>query len=136
MGLRKRCHPLGPDLKVRLAGAAPGGGADDGTRQAGIAPRPRPAHERRGVGQGRLHRPKQRLLAAVADGDEDIAYEPVAADRLTGLPEKRCRKAASSRAASSAKGGATRSSRAASLISAVAAANLFQGQTARQSSQP
>ena len=56
--------------------------------------------------------------------------------RLTGEPENSLRKPASSSRASSASWGATRSSRALSFASRAAAANLFHGQTARQSSQP
>ena len=56
--------------------------------------------------------------------------------RFTGVPAKNARKAASSRAARSARGGAARSARAASRVCAASVANLFQGQTARQSSQP
>ena len=56
--------------------------------------------------------------------------------RFTGLPENKARNPASSSRSRSAIGGATRSSRALSLISWAVAANLFHGQTARQSSQP
>ena len=56
--------------------------------------------------------------------------------RLTGVPANFARKAASSSRASSASGGATNSSRCTSRASRPASANLFQGQTARQSSQP
>ena len=56
--------------------------------------------------------------------------------RLTGLLRNRARKAASSRAARSASRGAFRASRGWKACSAAAAANLFHGQTARQSSQP
>ena len=56
--------------------------------------------------------------------------------RLTGDFENNARKAASSSRARSASSGARKASRAASLVSRPAWANLFQGQTARQSSQP
>ena len=56
--------------------------------------------------------------------------------RLTGEPENRLRKAASSSSSKSARAGCKRSSRAASFASEADCANLFQGQTARQSSQP
>ncbi len=56
--------------------------------------------------------------------------------RLTGVPAKKARNPASSREARNRRSGAARSSRAASRVSAACRANLFQGQTARQSSQP
>ena len=56
--------------------------------------------------------------------------------RFTGVPANRLRNAESSRRASSARSGAERSSRCRSLASRPARANLFQGQTARQTSQP
>ncbi len=56
--------------------------------------------------------------------------------RLTGDFENSARNAASSSRASSASRGARNSSRAASFVSRPVCANLFHGQTARQSSQP
>jgi hypothetical protein len=56
--------------------------------------------------------------------------------RLTGDFANSARKAASSRRASSASGGARNASRAASFASRPTCAYLFQGHTARQSSQP
>ena len=56
--------------------------------------------------------------------------------RLTGDFENNFRNAASSSPARAARSGARNSSRAASLISRPACANLFHGQTARQSSHP
>ncbi len=56
--------------------------------------------------------------------------------RLTGDLVNCARNAVSSSRASSTSSGARNASRAASLVSRPACANLFQGQTARQSSQP
>ena len=56
--------------------------------------------------------------------------------RFTGLAVKRARNPASSSAASSARRGALSEARGAKAGSLWARANLFQGQTARQSSQP
>ena len=56
--------------------------------------------------------------------------------RLTGEPAKRARNPASSSAANSPSRGASRSARACSFASRVAAAKRFHGQAARQSSQP
>ncbi|EGE58993.1 hypothetical protein RHECNPAF_2530072 [Rhizobium etli CNPAF512] len=56
--------------------------------------------------------------------------------RFTGEPLKKARKAASSSVSRKAIDGSCRSSRAFSFISEAAFANLFQGQAARQSSQP
>ena len=56
--------------------------------------------------------------------------------RLIGVPRKRLRNAGSSSLSSSARGGLSLSARAPQLRFAATLANLFQGQTARQSSQP
>jgi len=56
--------------------------------------------------------------------------------RLTGEPLKRARKVASSRVSNSASAGLAAPGRGANLASRAACANLFQGQTPRQSSQP
>ncbi len=56
--------------------------------------------------------------------------------RLIGVPRKRARNAASSRTRSSASGGLSLPVFTASAVSRAAWANLFHGQTARQSSQP
>ena len=56
--------------------------------------------------------------------------------RLTALLANKARKPASSSRANSASAGARKAARAASFASRPACANLFQGQTARQSSQP
>ncbi len=56
--------------------------------------------------------------------------------RFTGEPAKSLRKAPSSSRASSRRGGASKTARASSFACRPAWANLFHGQTARQSSQP
>ena len=56
--------------------------------------------------------------------------------RLSGEPEKKDRKPASSSAAKSAKRGAVNSVRGKNALSRVGLANLFQGHTDKQSSQP
>ena len=103
-------------------------------------PRQRPhrcaPHERRGVREPRFGHRRQRRVGGVADRHQDVAHEAVAAVRLIGDPAKWARKAASSSPASTDSGGASRSGRAESFASRPSAANLFHGQTIRQSSQP
>ena len=80
---------------------------------------------------------RQRSVAAVADGDQHIAQEAVAADALDRRFAEQGAKARHRPAAPVRPSAALPIPRAAGISSrARACANLFQGQTARQSSQP
>jgi hypothetical protein len=78
----------------------------------------------------------RRAGSAVASSNQAVADEAVAPDALDRRTGKQGAEAASSSVRSVPRDGDMRSSRALSFASAQALANLFHGQTARQSSQP
>ncbi len=132
-------RPFGADIRVALARAVLLRKRANGVGRK--QPRQRPhrhrPHERRSVAEQPLApRARARALAEFPMAIRTLRTKRSRPVRLTGVPEKRARKAASSRRARSARGGAARSSRWRSFASRPACANLFQGQTARQSSQP
>ena len=137
-----------PTLAVIAAISACTSGSGSSRRRRGIAaPGTRPgigpergrAHQRRCVVEAGFRRRDQlgKRLRRIADRDQHVAHEAVAADALdrgageqraeAGIVEPRPARRDAARSARRAAGSRAR---------AVARANLFQGQTARQSSQP
>ncbi len=91
-------------------------------------------HHRGGIGEQRRDIRDERSIAAVARRNQHIADEPVASDALDREPLNSFRNAGSSSLSSHDRAGARNASRATSFASDAVRANLFHGQTARQSS--
>ena len=111
-------------------------------RATGIAEEPpeRPhrgaAHQRRGIGEQPLGLGRERGIAGIADRDQHVAHEAVAAGALDRRFREQRAEGRVVEPREIGERGARNASRAASFASRPACANLFQGQTARQSSQP